>query len=233
MTIASILCFPRLAAFCACVMIACLAPSAAFAMDDQSETCEPLDKDFSRNIEKIAAATPHIDIPITLYYSRAFVAIWLNAERFGKEAETFLENANASEDQKMVVVYAMQRLRLPQLLNFYEKVFALRRTGKVSQEVFERTLFNTWNSQLIERYRNPRVVRFLRDVQDSRLLPNWSAYIDKILSGVARLRLRDDISEGIVGEDGSGLSVVELRRRLKPRGVYLGLICGDLAHDSH
>jgi hypothetical protein len=207
-----------------CVTCALLLPLTVSAATDQSGTCETLDRNFARNIQKIVD-NYHVEIPVMLLYSRTFMAIWFNAERFQKEAELFLQSGTATEDEQWVTVYAMRSLRLPQTLDFLQNMLALRKAGKITQKVFKRALFNDWDGPLVLRYRNPRVVALLREVQKSGLENN--KYIDDILSGVERLRWKDRIFEGMHPDASIPMDLEEVRRYGKSKGLYIGLICGE------
>jgi hypothetical protein len=112
-----------------------------------------------------------------------------------------LESATLGEEEKVIVALSMQKLPLPELVRFGERVLDLLEADRVPETVFNHAVFPTydWNTALVEGFADPAVQRLLQRVVASPRVNDGRKHIvkDEILTGNAQ---RDVVEMREAGE---------------------------------
>lgn len=154
--------------------------------------------DFMARITRIKAAIGDLTWTGGLFAHEDFRQIHVHPQAHVEEALAALQSGETGEEEKVIAALSMQKLPLPELLRFSERVLDLLEKGLVSEAVFEQAVFPTydWNTSLAERFDAPEVQRFLQRVLASPAVSAQRKELvkDEILTGNARkdvLELRE------------------------------------------
>jgi hypothetical protein len=128
------------------------------------------------------------DIPADLTNSPSFTALWKRPDEVSRHAKTLLTDPRLNADDKLVLVWALQNVRWPELFELYEWAFDSYTKGSLSPELVEELIFPgwDWNTRLQLRYKEPKVRDLLTRISKSALpqKQEWlRKYIPDILSG--------------------------------------------------
>jgi len=151
---------------------------------------------FREKLESIERST-YEAIPVQIFDSSEFVELWEHSVSYEQVAKELIADAAAPERLKWIAATAMLNLPLDDYLDICEYVTALRRQGKISQALFEWTVFPMYDfsTKTIDYYAHPRMREVLRSIERSALLPQAAEtgytmdYIEYVLSGRAACEL--------------------------------------------
>jgi hypothetical protein len=154
--------------------------------------------DFIARITRIKTAIGDLTWTGGLLRLEEFRQVHADPQPYRDAALGALEAAGLGEEEKVVIALSMQKLPLPELVRFGERVLDLLEAGRVSEVVLNHAVFPTydWNTALVERFDDPAVQELLRRVLASPAVNDGRKHIvkDEILTGNARtdvLELRE------------------------------------------
>jgi hypothetical protein len=152
-------------------------------------------EDFAARIERIQSQARDLTWLGALFRSPEFVEVYSQPPEFREQALQLLRAPDASEPQKIIAALSMQKLPLPELVEFSEQVLRYLESGLLSERVFERAVFPTWdwNTSLCENVADPAVQRLLALVLASPSVSSRRKQIvrDELLTGNARHQVLD------------------------------------------
>lgn len=141
--------------------------------------------------------SPH---PGALFGNPEFVRIHAAPMPLAAQALSLLARADATENQKLVAVYAMQKLPVKEYAAFVEKLLELRAAGKITRRVYRNGAFPSfeWSTALAENYGDPSVAAFLKKARDAASSESEKRMIDSHLSGESAADIKKMREEGLL-----------------------------------
>jgi hypothetical protein len=125
-------------------------------------------------VRRVEAAFGELNVPKLLFGFDEFVAIYMTPHPYLAEALRMIASPEISDDQKIIVGYAMKNLNDSSFLGFSEFVLHLRRAGSIGQDVYDNVVFsdllgtNIW----IRRITDPAVEAYL---EKASMMPDISS----------------------------------------------------------
>ncbi len=168
----------------AAVWFGAQAAAPLLAADLKSEFPKTLKATASAIVKRIGGT---LDVPQDLFRYQEFIRLYEHPERYLNEALECLRAKDVSDEEKVFVTYAMQRLKRKKYLAFLETLLELRTSGVISDDVYTNGVFPhpEWNTTLQVNYRDAKVKAFLKKARAANTSPEDNTYIDCILSGDA------------------------------------------------
>jgi hypothetical protein len=152
-------------------------------------------KNFEHRILAAEAEVGDLTSSSTLFISEDFCSIHADPLRYIDDALEFMSNVLHTEQQKEIAALSMQRLPLPNFVQFATNLLTLRERDLISSVLFRRAVFPTydWNTKLAESYDNEPVAAALSTIVASNAVDiGTKVYIqEQILSGKARSYILD------------------------------------------
>jgi hypothetical protein len=85
------------------------------------------------------------DVPADLANSRSFIILWKRSDEASRHARPLLSESKLKADDKVVLAWALQNLRWPELIELYEWGFDSYTKGNLSSELVEELIFPGWD----------------------------------------------------------------------------------------
>ena len=130
------------------------------------------------------------EIPGELANSPSFTVLWQRSDQVARHARALLRSPKLTAEDKLVLAWALQNVRWPELFGLHEWAFDHYMRGQLSSDLVDALIFpsSDWNTRLQLRYMDPAVRKLLLRIQGSKLPmeQDWlKKYIPDILSGKA------------------------------------------------
>lgn len=148
---------------------------------------------FEEVVIEIEQFVVDLTAPSDLLDSPAFMAVREDALRWKREALKLVASTKASDQQKMIVVLAMQSLPKEQYPSFLASVSDLFVDKKCSERVLSVAIApgTEWSVSVLECYRNQMIVASLEAARDAEhASANIRRLIARVLSGEALANVR-------------------------------------------
>jgi hypothetical protein len=174
------------------MLCAFLAASAAFAGEKPVSYSE-----YQKSIQGIYRDVVDLVAPSDLFGVTNFVELFEEPQRYKTNAIVFLGDKSNTDEQKMVVVYSLQRLPLDDYVKYEQELLHLAQRSKLSKTFLNRSIFpaSDWNTTLEFNYEESGVRKLLRELAACDLISEDNkAYVKSVLSGEAKkdiLELQD------------------------------------------
>jgi hypothetical protein len=111
------------------------------------------------------------DVPADLANSPSFTILWKRSDEASRHARTLLSESKLKADDRVVLAWALQNLRWPELMELCEWGFDSYTKGNLSSELVEELIFPgwDWNTRLQSRYMDRKVRGLLTKISNSSL----------------------------------------------------------------
>jgi hypothetical protein len=145
---------------------------------------------FEETIRTIESRIIDLTWPGGLFRYEEFKEVHAHSPRYKEAALRSLAGEDLSEQQKLIVALAMQKLPYDDFLDFVDQVIDLYARGTISAKVLNWCVLPTydWNTRLVEHYREAEANRRLRRLTElDGLDEQFRSYVEKeVLTGRAR-----------------------------------------------
>lgn len=130
-----------------------------------------------------------------------FKALYQNPTRYVSYAKAFLKDKGNTEENKMIVVYSMQRLPVPEYVGLEGELLSWAEQSILSERLANRALFpgSDWSTTLEFAYKEPDVNRLLERLSVSHVVSRSNKeYIKDIISGKAKSDIEELQESGLL-----------------------------------
>ncbi|MBI5242251.1 MAG: hypothetical protein HY922_01050 [Elusimicrobia bacterium] len=149
---------------------------------------------FEKTIANIEKWVVDLTADAALFGSKEFINIYEHSTTYYGNVIVLLGKPGINDRQKVIAVFAMQRLPRKEYLLFLNVLLDLLEKDKINFFVYEAGPFPgfDWNTTLPENYKDPDIIAYLNKAKaSSKLSQERKAYIGKILSGQAAQDVED------------------------------------------
>jgi hypothetical protein len=123
-----------------------------------------------------------------------FIVLYESPTNCVSNAIVFLRDKANKEEEKMIVVYSLQRLPLHEYLQFDAGLLAMANQGIISIKLANQALFpgSEWSRKLELSYQQEEVRVFLRKLLEAKVINKSNKeYIKEVLSGKAKADIEE------------------------------------------
>lgn len=147
---------------------------------------KPDDKNFDSTILIIDRTVVDLTVPDDLFTIDRFISLYKHPAFYLDSVVNFLNNPNNSQQQKLICIFAMQRLELSEYLLLSDKAIDLFNNGKIDESVFKKVFdprFSNKPPVLIKNYDDPKVAQILIKAMNTNCSPEVKKRINSIATG--------------------------------------------------
>jgi len=128
------------------------------------------------------------DPPIRMYGDKDFMIIYDNSDKYYDDFFRVIEKKKYTESEKMICVFAAQKLYFDKYLNFSSYCLKMYEKNNINEDVLFFVLFpNRWKTRLrfAEKYNDPRVHTLFKKVLKKSISDRSRIILSRIYSGAA------------------------------------------------
>lgn len=143
---------------------------------------------FRAKIDRIDSIVVDLTVANDLHDIDEFNNIYHHPEVYLDSAKKYLHDNN-DEEKKLIVIFAMRRLRLDKYISFIRFCTELYQNDKITENLLEQTIFSEFDDydyRIIKNYDNQEVKNALRSIRNLKNIePNFRNNLDHVISGKA------------------------------------------------
>jgi len=153
----------------------------------KSDTTKQQKMNFKETIDTIEKRVVDLTAAVDLFNVKEFINLFESPELYKSDALNFLSTDSNSTQQKMIAIYAMQKLPANEYINFFIRMTSMYLNDSLADDYLLLLVIAadfSSGSPIIRNYDNNEVVIALNKIKsDRKTSDNLKKWIDKILSG--------------------------------------------------
>ena len=167
----------------------------------QSQPVPQSNEEYKAAIIKIRRNVVDLTSANDLFGITNFVSLYENGTIYTTNAVVFLEDASNADEEKMIVVYSLQKLPLDEYLTFERGLLKMANEHRISKTLFNRALFPglEWSTKIQCGFAQENVKRLLAELAQSSSVNDVNkTYIKDILSGRECEKIKEFRESGMI-----------------------------------